>query len=307
MDPQYQAILDRINALPAADLSRPPLAIAREMRSAPVLIPPLPHPVAVEARKIEMSDGYLVPVKIYRPASSGTHGVLISMHGGGWVRGSLDGDEYRSHKIAHESGCCVVSVDYRMAPEYPFPVPLDDCYAVLEWVAGQAASAGFDADRIGVFGDSAGGNLAAGVAMMARDRSGPALKCQILVHPVCDHDFGTPSYQSNGEGKLLTRALMMWFWDQYAGTANRNHPYLSPLRSEDLSRLPPALVLTAEYDPLRDEGELFARRLEQAGTEVELRRLEGVIHAFQSVAVEHPLSLASLQAIAAYAKTHLAA
>lgn len=305
VDSHYQAILDRINALPPLDLTRPPLALAQEMRAAPVLIPPVPHPVAVEVRKIAAADGHLIPVRIYRPLAPGPHAVLLSMHGGGWVRGSLDGDEYRSHLIAHESGCAVVSIDYRMAPEHPFPAPLEDCYAVLTWVAEQSSAASFRGDRIGVFGDSAGGNIAAALTLMARDRAGPKIACQILLHPVCDHDFDTPSYLENGEGKLLTRAMMMWFWDQYAGQADRTNPYISPLRSTDLSGLPPALVLTAEFDPLRDEGESFAGALTAAGCAVTRERLGGVIHAFQSVAVEHPLSLASLHTIATFARRHL--
>lgn len=305
VDPHYQAILDRINALPPLDLTRSPLALAQEMRAAPVLIPPVPHPVAVEVRKIAAADGHLIPVRIYRPLAPGPHAVLLSMHGGGWVRGSLDGDEYRSHLIAHESGCAVVSIDYRMAPEHPFPAPLEDCYAVLTWVAEQSSTAGFRADRIGVFGDSAGGNLAAALAIMARDRAGPKIACQILLHPVCDYDFDTPSYLENSEGKLLTRTMMMWFWDQYAVQADRNNPYVSPLRCIDLSGLPPALVLTAEFDPLRDEGESFARALSAAGCAVTQERLSGVIHAFQSVAVEHPLSLASLHTIATFAAQQL--
>ncbi|MDF8335365.1 alpha/beta hydrolase [Novosphingobium cyanobacteriorum] len=305
VDPHYQAILDRINALPPLDLTRPAVALAQEMRAAPVLIPPIPHPVAVEVRKIPAAEGHLIPVRIYRPLSPGPHGVLLSMHGGGWVRGSLDGDEYRSHLIAHESGCVVVSIDYRMAPEHPFPAPLEDCYAVLTWVAEQSSAAGFRAGKIGVFGDSAGGNLAAALAIMTRDRAGPKIACLILLHPVCDHDFDTPSYHENGEGKLLTRTMMMWFWDQYAGQADRTNPYVSPLRCTDLTGLPAALVLTAEFDPLRDEGESFAKSLSAAGCAVTQERLGGVIHAFQSVAVEHPLSLASLKTIASFARRHL--
>jgi acetyl esterase len=303
--PDFQAILDVVNGLPATDFSRPPLDIAREMRSAPIMIPPLQFAVSVEVRKVPGRDGHAIPVRIYRPSVPRPHGVLVSMHGGGWVRGSLDSDEFRSHFVAHEAGCAVVSVDYRLAPEHPFPIPLEDCLAVTEWVAAQAAILGFDAERIGVAGDSAGANLATAVALKMRDRSGPQLKCQILAYPVCDHDFDRPSYLANAEGKLLTRTHMMWFWEQYAGTADRNLPFLSPLRCDDLGNMPPALVLTAEHDPLRDEGEAYAEALLQAGNFVEAHRLEGLVHAFQSLAPQHPRTIESLKTTAAFASRHL--
>lgn len=305
VDRGFQEILDVINALPATDYSRPPVELARAMRSAPVNIPPLKHAVSVEVRKVPGKDGYLIPIRIYRPSTSRPHGVLISMHGGGWALGSLDGDEFKSHYLAHESGCAVVSVDYRLAPEFPFPTPLEDCYAVTEWVATQSSNLGFDASRIGITGGSAGGNLAAAVTLMARDRDGPSLHCQVLTCPVCDHDFDRPSYLENAEGKMLTRTQMMWFWNQYAGGADRNQPYLSPLRAGDLRHLPPALVLTAEYDPLRDEGELYAKKLRDAGNEVESIRLDGLVHAFQSLAVQHPKSIESLDVTAAFVRRHL--
>lgn len=307
VDPDFQAILDRVNAMPPPDYGRNPADIAREMRSAPIVIPPLLNPVAVEARRIPAKDGHPIPVRIYRPATTKPQAVLVSMHGGGWVRGSLDADEFKSHFIAHEAGCAVVSVDYRMAPEYRYPVALEDCFAVVEWVEANADALGFDGDRIGVAGDSAGGNLAAAVTLMARDLAGPELRCQILVYPICDHDFDRPSYLENAQGKLLTRAMMQWFWDQYAGPADRDQPYLSPLRSTDLGGLPPALILTAEHDPLRDEGELYARKLREAGNAVEAHRIDGVIHPFQSLAVLNSKSLESMQATAAFAKRHLLA
>lgn len=305
VDPEFQAILDRVNILPQTDFSRPPTELAGQMRSAPINIPPLRNPVSVEVRTVPGKDGYAIPVRIYRPSSPRPHPVLVSMHGGGWVRGSLDSDEFRSHFLAHESDCAVVSVDYRLAPEHRYPVALEDCFAVTEWVAAQGASQGFDADSIGIAGDSAGGNLAAAVALMARDRGGPSLQCQILIYPICDHDFDRPSYIANAEGKLLTRRLMQWFWDQYAGPADRDQPYLSPLRANDLAGLPPALVVTAEYDPLRDEGELYATRLQDAGNIVDRVRMDGLIHPFQTLVVLHPKSLESLRLMSVFASRHL--
>lgn len=303
--PDFQAILDVVNRLPAPDFARPPLELAQAMRATPVMIPPLAHAVAVEVRRIPGADGYRIPIRIYRPATPRPQGVLVNMHGGGWVRGSLDSDEFRSHFLAHQSGCAVVSVDYRLAPEHRFPVPLDDCLAVTRWVAAEAAALGFDPGRIGVAGDSAGGNLATAVAMILRDSGELAVRCQILTCPVCDHDFDRASYRENAEGKLLTRAQMMWFWDQYAGSADRDDPRLSPLRSADLRNMPASLVLTAEYDPLRDEGEAYAAALAAAGNLVESRRLEGLLHAFQALAPAHPRSVESLEITAAFMRRHL--
>ncbi len=303
--PDFQAILDRVNALPPIDFSRPPAELAAEMRAAPVNIPPLPNPVSVEVRKVKGGDGHLIPIRIYRPKTEQPHPVLISMHGGGWVRGSLDGDEFRSHFIAHEAGCAVVSVDYRLAPDHRYPAALEDCYDVTEWVADHAQVLGFDAARMGVMGDSAGGNLAAAVALKARDEGGPALSCQVLLYPICDHDFDRPSYIENAQGKLLTRELMQWFWDQYADDADRDQQYLSPLRAKDLSGLPPALIITAQYDPLRDEGELYAQKLSEAGNTVEALRMDGLIHPFQTLAVLHADSIAAMQLMSRFASRQL--
>ncbi len=305
VNPDFQAILDRVNALPPTDFSRPPAELAAEMRAAPVNIPPLPNPVSVEVRKVKGGDGHLIPIRIYRPKTEQPHPVLISMHGGGWVRGSLDGDEFRSHFIAHEAGCAVVSVDYRLAPDHRYPAALEDCYDVTEWVADQAQVLGFDAARMGVMGDSAGGNLAAAVALKARDEGGPALSCQVLLYPICDHDFDRPSYIENAQGKLLTRELMQWFWDQYADDADRDQQYLSPLRAKDLSGLPPALIITAQYDPLRDEGELYAQKLLEAGNTVEALRMDGLIHPFQTLAVLHADSIAAMQLMSRFASRQL--
>ncbi|TWH87151.1 acetyl esterase [Novosphingobium taihuense] len=305
MDPEFQAILDVVNALPQPDFTKPPIELAGAMRATPVKIPPLCHAVSVEVRAVSSPEGHAIPVRIYRPSTTGPHPVLISFHGGGWVRGSLDGDEFRSHFLAHESECAVVSVDYRLAPEHPYPAPLSDCLAVTEWASSQAETLGFDGQRIGVAGDSAGANLATAVALKLRNSGAPKLKCQILVYPVCDHDFERPSYLENADGKLLTRAFMMWCWDQYAGNADRNLPSLSPLRSTDLSGMPPTLLLTAEHDPLRDEGEAYAQALARAGNVVKAERLGGLIHAFQSLLPLHSRSIDSFRLAAAFAREQL--
>jgi acetyl esterase len=298
IDPEFLSILDSLNGLPEPDYSRPALELAREMRATPVHIPPLLHAVAVEVRNVPGFNGDPIRVRIYRPLTQQPQAALLSLHGGGWVTGGLDSDEFKCHLLAHWTGCAIVSVDYRLAPEHPYPTPAEDCYAVTQWTAANAAALRLDAGRIGIAGSSAGGNLAACVAMMARDRRGPALRCQLLTYPVCDHDFDRPSYLMHAEGKLLSRRQMMWFWDQYAAGVDRNHGYLSPARADDLTGLPPALVITAEFDPLCDEGEDYARRLADAGNEASLVRSQGMVHGFLAVAVQHRKSMEALRVTA---------
>jgi acetyl esterase len=175
----------------------------------------------------------------------------------------------------------VVSVDYRLAPEHRFPAAPEDCFAAVGWVAKNAAAIGADASRIALGGDSAGGNLTAAVALMARDRGGPRACHQLMVYPVTDHAFDTPSYRENAQGPLLTRDTMRAFWQLYlAREQDGRNPYASPLRATDLSGLPPAHVVTAEYDPLRDEGEAYGRRLAAAGVPTVVRRYDGMVHGF---------------------------
>jgi len=206
---------------------------------------------------------------------------ILFFHGGGWVLCNLGTHDALCRLLAQTTGCTVVSVDYRLAPEHRFPAAAEDCYAATAWVAEHARELGIRRDRLAVAGDSAGGNLAAAVALMARDRGGPALACQLLIYPITDHVFDTRSYLENAEGYGLARQTMIWFWDQYVPhAADRDNPYAAPLRANDLARLPAAYVLTVEYDPLRDEGEAYAGRLEKAGVPVQSVRLPGMIHGF---------------------------
>ena len=216
-----------------------------------------------------------------RAAGPGPFPILVFFHGGGFVIGDLDSMDAPCRALANRAGCLVVSVDYRRAPEHKFPTATEDCYAAVRWVAENAASLNGDSARIAVGGDSAGGNLAAVVALMARDRGGPPLRYQLLIYPATNHDFTTASCQENAEGYFLTTADSRWFWSQYLRDENdAANPYASPLRAEDLSGLPPALIITAEYDPLRDEGEAYAERLRQAGVAAEAKRYDGMIHGF---------------------------
>ena len=279
LDPQAQLVLDQIAALGLP----PNHTLTPEEARANALARPRavgPDVAKVEDRTIPNS-GAQVPVRIYTPEGTGPFPVLGWFHGGGWVLGNLDSADATARHLTVEAGCVVVSVDYRLAPEAKFPLPFDDCYAATEWIAQNAASIGADPNRIAVGGDSAGGNLAAAVALKARDEGGPSLAFQLLVYPVTARDFNTGSYRQNADGYLLTTDGMKWFWDHYLGNdADASDPYAAPAAAKDLSGLPPALVITAEFDPLRDEGEAYAQRLKAAGVATTATRYDGMIHGF---------------------------
>jgi acetyl esterase len=223
-------------------------------------------------------------VRIYHPSTQRPAPVLIWYHGGGWVVGSIEAQEPICRLLAVRSQCAVVAVDYRLAPEHPFPAALDDASAVLAWVRAEGHLHGLDATRIAVGGDSAGANLAAVVALRAGDSGLPALRFQALVYPVTDATMAHPSYTELATGYVLTAQGMRWYFDQYAPGVDPRHPELSPLHARSLRGLPPALVLTAEFDPLRDEGEAYARRLQTEGVPVTLHRCPGVVHGFFAMA-----------------------
>ena len=220
-------------------------------------------------------------MRIYTPPGSGPFPALVWFHGGGWVVGDLESADATARLLTLGAGCVVVSVDYRLAPEAKFPGPAEDCYAATRWVAEHAAEIGVSGNNLAVGGDSAGGNLAAAVCLMVKDRGGPPLGMQLLVYPVTDRNFETGSYGDNAEGYSLTRETMIWYWDKYlANDADGGNAYAAPLRAQDLGGLPSAVVITAEYDPLRDEGEAYANRLEAAGVPTTLTRYPGMIHGF---------------------------
>lgn len=234
---------------------------------------------AVTEVRDAMADG--VPVRIYNPNPTETMPCLVFFHGGGWVIGDLETHDGVCRKLANSANCVVVAVDYRLAPEHPYPAPMDDCYTALNWVVNHAPELGVNPGKIAVGGDSAGGNLSAVMALRARDENGPQICHQLLVYPVTDAAFDTPSYRENGEGYMLSKATMEWFWQHYIG--NGSDPlsaYISPLRAENLTNLPAATVITAEFDPLRDEGEAFAAKLLAAGNTVTVKRFDGVVHGF---------------------------
>jgi acetyl esterase len=222
-----------------------------------------------------------LPIRLYRPAGDGPKPALVYFHGGGWVIGSLASHDGACRRLAEVSGCVVVAVDYRLAPEHPFPAAFDDSYAATKWVVAEAASLGIDRTRVGVAGDSAGANLAAAVALKARDEGGPALAVQVLIYPATRFDAETPSMIRNAEGYGLTTAAMRWFSAQYIpDPALRQSPLASVMNAKSVAGLPKALVVTAEFDPLCDEGEAYAERLHDAGVPVKAIRYDGTIHGF---------------------------
>ncbi len=238
-----------------------------------------------------------VPVRVYKPSDATDLPVIVYYHGGGWVIGGLDGHDALCRTLAIRCSAAVVSVDYRRAPEDPYPAAFDDCLAVTRWVADNGAELGVDAARLVVGGDSAGGNLAAAIALAARD-GGPALAAQLLIYPATNLvEPETDSFLANGEGYLLTKGWMQWFVDQYLpDEARRAEANASPMLADSHAGLPPAIVITAEYDPLHDDGAAYAEKLKAAGVDVRYDRFEGTIHGFVSsllvmsdgqVAVDH--------------------
>jgi len=288
VDPQAQTLLDMMAATGLPLWNTLSVEDARKMMDMMAELSGLvPEPVAkVEDRLIPGPAGQ-IPVRIYTPQGRGPFPVLVFFHGGGWVLCSIETEDELCRALTNAAGCIVVSVDYRLAPEHKFPAAMDDCYAATKWVAENANVIGGDPTRVAVGGDSAGGNLAAVVTLMARDRGTPPLVYQLLVYPVTNSAFNTPSYRENAEGYFLTRDAMVWHWDLYLQSeADGQNPYASPLRAEDLSGIPPALVITAEFDPLRDEGEAYAARLREAGVSVVCTRYNGMIHGFLSMPFE---------------------
>jgi len=241
-----------------------------------------------------------IPIRVYTPDTSAPRPAMVYFHGGGWVVCDLDTHDVICRAIAHRAGAVIVSVDYRLAPEHKFPAAVLDCYAATVWVAANADRLGVDPKRIAVGGDSAGGNLGVVVSQKSRDENGPAIALQVMVYPVTDlSSFATPSYQEFAEGYQLTRAEMEWFRDHYLRSIeDARHPHASPLLATDLRGLPPALVITAECDPLRDEGEAYANRLRDAGVPVSCTRYAGMIHPFFSLSGAIPQALDAIQQVA---------
>jgi len=277
LHPQAQVIVDAANAAPAIAPSDERLADIRAAYAMLLLV--TGDPTLTDAPRELDADG--VPVRVYAPREAPDLPVVVYFHSGGWTIGTAEQFDGIARLVARAADAIVVSVDYRLAPEHPFPAALDDAWNALNWVAKNAASFGGDATRLAVMGESAGGNLAAVCALAARDARTPNLALQVLVYPVCDCDFTTPSYCENGVGYLLSEQTMRWFFSCYVrGDTDPTDPRITPLHHRDVQGVAPALVITAEYDPLRDEGEAYARKLAEAGVPVHKRRFDGMIHQF---------------------------
>jgi acetyl esterase len=286
LEPQTKALLDAMRAAGVSlDFSGMSAPDARhKMEANPVARGPV-EPVARVEDRVIAGPGGLLAIRIYVPAAPGPLPAMVYFHGGGWVLGNLDGSDAQCRALTNAAGCVTVSVDYRLAPEAKFPAPAEDCYAATLWVAENASALGCDPGRVAVAGTSAGANLAAVVPLMARDRGRPAIAFQVLVYPITDGGMDTPSYGENAEGYFLTADAMGGFWKHYINDdPDRVHPYAAPINAADLGGLPPALVITAEHDPLRDEGEAYAARLRAAGVPVTCTRYDGTIHSFVSFA-----------------------
>jgi acetyl esterase len=284
LDPQAEALLKQMAAEGAPQLHTLAVPEARQLLLELFATKGDREPVGrVEDLKIPGPAGSL-GLRIYTPRGSGPFPVLVYFHGGGWTIGDLETHDAPCRALTNGAGCVVTSVDYRLAPQHKFPAAVQDCDAATRWVAQNAATINADATRLAVGGDSAGANLAAVVALLARDRGTPSVIHQLLVYPVTDHAFDTASYRENADGYLLTRDAMHWFWNHYLTNAADGADWrASPLRVRDVRRVPPARIITAEFDPLRDEGEAYAARLRAAGVPVQHSRYDGMIHGFFSL------------------------
>jgi acetyl esterase len=284
LDPQAEALLETVDAMGLPPTHGLSVGSARDRLEELFAGGGGESVDRVEGFAIEGPGGAL-PVRLYAPAGSG-HPLVVFFHGGGWVLGGLESYDGVCRALSNASDCAVLSVDYRLAPEHPFPAAVEDAYAATRWADEHAGGINCDPDRIAVAGDSAGGNLAAVVSLMARDRDGPAIAHQSLLYPAVAspavHEF--PSYEENAEGYLFEAASVEWFLERYVpNPVDHRNAYFAPLLARDHSGLPPATVLTAGFDMLRDEGREYADRLESAGVPVEAVEYEGMIHGFVSL------------------------
>jgi acetyl esterase/lipase len=292
LDPQAKELIALLDAgFPKLGEEVTDAAEARAIlaaQPAPELEPPAVG--SVENRTVPGADGE-VPARVYWPLSRNSAGgealpLIVYFHGGGFVLCDLDTHDVVCRNLANMTDAVVLSVDYRLAPETPYPGGVEDCYAATVWAHENAATLGGDPARLVVAGDSSGGNFATVVAMMARDRCRPPIAYQYLIYPVTDQNFENPSYRDNGDDYFTTTAHMRWYCEQYGG--DPDDAYVSPLRAADLSALPPTRVITAEFDPLRDEGEAYAQRLRDAGVDATWRRFDGMFHGFFTFSLIFP-------------------
>jgi acetyl esterase len=257
-----------------------PVAVIRELTQGRVAFAGVPEPILSVTNRFIPGPTSDLPIRIYRPNQDQKAPAMVYFHGGGWVLNFLDIYDAALHRLANQSGSVIISINYQKAPEHPFPTPFDDCYAGLLWVKAHAEEIGIDPNRVGVGGDSAGGNLAAAVALKARDEN-VALTYQLLVYPCLDRDFTTKSYIDAATDYGLTTQAMEWFWDQYLqGSQHDNNPYAAPMRAKSLAGVAPSIVITAQYDPLVSDSENYCAKLEKDGAQVIYKEFPGMIHGF---------------------------
>jgi acetyl esterase len=280
LDPQARSLLEAMQAAGLPPVFTLPVPDARRARRRQLVV----DPPRVEMVKVEddLVPGPLGGIRLrwYRPSPEGGLPVTLFFHGGGWTVDDLDTHDHLCRRLASRSQAMVVSVAYRRGPEHPYPAAVEDAYAATQWVVAVGRERGVDPTRLAVAGDSAGGNLATVVALLCRDRHGPTVRFQALAYPVTDHwQAGRASYDQYAEGYTLSRDFVQWAFEHYLPDGvDRTDPYVFPLRAADLSGLPPALVVTTEFDPLRDEGRAYAERLRAAGVAVEHVHLEDQLH-----------------------------
>lgn len=266
-----------------------------------------PRPEGLEVRDWFVAvPGREIPVRIYRPAGTEPLPVVVYFHGGGWVTGSLDTHDGMTAAIAQTAGVAVVAVHYRRAPENPHPAAVEDGMAVLAWLAEADPRFGFDPSRIAIAGDSAGGHITPALALLARREGGPALRYQVLIYPAIAPDFTTDAYRDNADSPFLTTIDMKFYWQVYMPPGLEADPVAHPMLAEDLSGLPPALIINAQYDPLRDDGIHYSERLAAAGTPVEVRTVEGMIHGFLRARFLSPPAMAEFEIMCERIRAHLA-
>lgn len=278
LDPQAKAFLAYQGALNLPDVSELGIAARFNGHEGIDMAGPIGDGAVISHRFITTPTAD-VAVRIYTPKSPGPYGGFIYFHGGGWVLGHIDRNDAQLVDFADRTHSIVLSVNYQKSPEHKFPIPHDDCYAGVQWLFANAANLNIDTARIGVGGDSAGGNLAAGVALRARDQK-VKLAYQLLIYPATQLNFDTDSYLTNSEDFGLRRRGMIWFWSQYLNSGDEENPYAVPGAASDLSNLAPAIISTAEFDVLRDDGLTYAAALRAAGNKVTNKNFEGQIHGF---------------------------
>lgn len=294
LNPQVEALLAAMSGLPMPDPATASVAEMRAANDTPMSVGP---PIAMaRVRDLELSlRGRALKARLYVPEGAGhVPPLTLYLHGGGWVMGTLETHDATARALAQASGSAMLSLAYRLAPEHHYPAPIEDCYEALRWAAVNGPALGVDTSRLAVAGDSAGANLAAACAFLARDRGGPRLRHQLLLYPVTDRDYSRASYRENGGGEyFLSTAMMDWFWSRYLGTTRMQDAPLALLAQRaDMAGLPSSTIIAAEFDPLRDEALAFAGRLADAGVLVQVEVAEGMIHGFCSMFEPVPDALA---------------